>query len=296
MVEMTQQKGDTKDDTLISGAEFARFRDYFYRRTGLHFEDSKRYFVDKRLLERMRITGHDSFRSYFTFVRFEAKGDEFQHLVNVMTVNETYFMREKYQFECLVDEVLNERLAACKPGQTLKIWSIPSSTGEEPYSIALTLLEHWPAIEQVDVEIVASDIDTRVLAKAQAGIYGKRALMHVSDRVRRRYFTALDSDQWQLNAEVRDAIAFTKVNLSDLEQTRSYRDFDIIFCRNLLIYFDDAARRRAAEVFYDALAPGGFIFLGHSESMSRISSLFSVRKFSKALAYQKPADSRLNQC
>ncbi|MYL25104.1 CheR family methyltransferase [Vreelandella massiliensis] len=278
-------------ETLITSAEFARFRDYFYRRTGLYFEDSKRYFVDKRLLERMRVTGHDSFRSYFTFVRFEAKGEEFQHLVNAMTVNETYFMREKYQFDCLVSEVLNERLAARRSGETLKIWSIPSSTGEEPYSIALMLLEHWPAIADVDVEIVASDIDTRVLTKAQAGIYNQRSLMHVSERVRRRYFTSLEGQRWQLNADIRDAIAFSQVNLSDLEQTRSYRDFDVIFCRNLLIYFNDAARRRAAEVFFDALAPGGFIFLGHSESMSRISSLFTVRKFTQALAYQKPDNS-----
>ncbi|MGY4879217.1 CheR family methyltransferase [Vreelandella aquamarina] len=279
----------------ITPAEFARFRDYFYRRTGLFFEDSKRYFVDKRLFERMRMTGHDSFRSYFTFVRFEARGDEFQHLVNVMTVNETYFMREKYQFECLVSEALEERRRARGPGETLKIWSIPSSTGEEPYSIALMLLEHWPALANTDVEIVASDIDTRVLAKAQAGIYNKRSLMHVDDRIRKRYFTPLEGERWQLNAEVRDAIAFTKVNLSDLEQTRSYRDFDIIFCRNLLIYFDDAARRRAAEVFFDALTPGGLIFLGHSESMSRISSLFSVRKFAQALAYQKPDSGHFNQ-
>ncbi|SEI64006.1 chemotaxis protein methyltransferase CheR [Allopseudospirillum japonicum] len=275
----------------ITDAEFARFRDYFYRRTGIYFEDSKRYFVDKRLLERMRHTEYYSFRSYFTFMRFQASGQEFQQLVNCMTVNETYFMRERYQFECLVEETLNEIVQYPQnKARTLRIWSIPSSTGEEPYSIALSLLEYWPLIEQVDVEIVASDIDTHVLDRCRRGLYSDRSLMHISQDIRDRYFLPKGANQWQLCQDIRDSVLFTQVNLADLAQTREYRHFDIIFCRNLLIYFDEPARRRAAEVFYDALNPGGFIFLGHSESMSRISSLFKVRKFNKALAYQKPLD------
>ena len=272
----------------IADAEFERFRDFFYRKTGIRFEDSKRYFVDKRLIERIRKTGHDSFRSYFTFMRFQASGEELQELINIMTVNETYFFREKYQFDCMVEDVLDEIVRYKGEGAEIRIWSIPSSTGEEPYSIAIYLLEYWPLIEEVDVEIVSSDIDSKALERCRQGIYGKRSVQHLPKTLLKKYFTPLANGSYQICQDLRESVRFTQVNLSDGSQTRAYRNFDLIFCRNLLIYFDDASRRQSAEVFYDALNPGGFIFLGHSESMSRISSLFKVRKFSKAMAYQKP--------
>lgn len=287
MVEATAENNKAPASEL-SDADFERFRDFFYRRTGIYFENSKRYFVDKRLLERMRTTGHEDFRSYFASLRFQASDDEFQHVVNAMTVNETYFMREKYQFECLVDEMLDEIVARNGSKKTIRIWSIPSSSGEEPYSLALMLLSHWSSIESIDIEIVASDIDTAALNRAREGIYGDRALQYVSASMKDQYFERLGEGRWQINREIREAISFTRLNLADASQTRQYRDFDVIFCRNLLIYFDDAARRRAAEVFFEALNDGGFICLGHSESMSRISSSFRVRKFKNALVYQKP--------
>ena len=272
----------------ITDAEFEKFRDFFYRKTGIQFEDSKRYFVDKRLIERIQKTGHDSFRSYFTAMRFQASGEEVQELINVMTVNETYFFREEYQFESMVEDVLDEIVKNKGPGCEIRIWSIPSSTGEEPYSIALYLLEHWPGIEKVDIEIVSSDIDSKVLDRCRKGVYNQRSVQHLPKTLLSRYFKPISGGHYQIKKDLRDSVRFTRVNLSESSQTREYRNYDLIFCRNLLIYFDDASRRRAAEVFYDALNPGGFIFLGHSESMSRISSLFKVRKFPKAMAYQKP--------
>jgi len=274
----------------ITDAEFERFRDFFYRKTGIHFEDSKRYFVDKRLIARIGETGHDSFRSYFTFMRFQASGEEVQELINAMTVNETYFFREEYQFECMVENALDEIVRQKEPGAEIRIWSIPSSTGEEPYSIALYLLEHWPGIDTVDVEIVSSDIDSKVLERCRKGVYNQRSVQHLPRAILEKYFEPIAGGHFQIDQDLRDSIHFTQVNLNEPAQTRKYRDFDLIFCRNLLIYFDDASRRQAAEVFYDALNPGGFIFLGHSESMSRISSLFKVRKFAKAMTYQKPVE------
>jgi len=274
--------------SMITDAEFAKFRDFFYRKTGIRFEESKRYFVDKRLLERMRKTGHETFRSYFTFVRFQASGEELQELINLMTVNETYFFRESYQFECMVEEILDEIADSKKDGEEIRIWSIPSSTGEEPYSIAIFLLEYWDRLDEIDVEIVSSDIDSNVLDRCRKGVYSKRSVQHVNTRILQKYFKPLPGNHYQISKDLREAICFTQVNLADSAQTRPYRNFDLIFCRNLLIYFDNESRRKAAEVFFDALNPGGFIFLGHSESMSRISSLFKVRKFAKAIAYQKP--------
>ncbi len=271
----------------ITDSDFEKFREYFYRKTGIYFSDSKRYFVDKRLIERIKATGHKNFRSYFTFLRFDRTGKEFQELVNLMTVNETYFFREDYQFKCMVEEVLPEILEI-KNENLIRIWSVPCSTGEEPYSIAIYLLEYWPQIEEVDVEIVASDIDTNALKKAQEGIYGKRSLKNVPKSILRKYFIPLSDGNYQIIKDIREAVEFKRINVCNILETKKMRNFDIIFCRNLLIYFDDASRKKVATSFYDSLNPGGFVFLGHSESMSRICSLFKVRKFKNCIAYQKP--------
>lgn len=272
----------------ISLEEFQKFREFFYRKTGIQFDDNKRYFVDKRLLERIEATQSDNFRNYFTTLRFQTSGEELQKLTNLMTVNETYFFREDYQFKCLVESMLPAVCALKKPGSRLRIWSIPSSSGEEPYSIAIYLLEHWPDIAKWDVELISSDIDTDILQKARLGRYSPRSVQHVNPELLERYFVRQKNGDYQISNDLRDSVEFTRVNLSEVTDTRPYRNFDVVFCRNLLIYFDDLSRRKAAEVFFDALNPGGFVCLGHSESMSRITSLFNVRKFPDAIVYQKP--------
>ena len=272
----------------ISDEEFLKFRDFFYRKTGIFFEETKHYFVDKRLVERIQATGNDNFRSYFVMLRFETSGAELQALINLMTVNETYFFREEYQFTCLVNSILEE-VAQHKPrNESIKIWSVPSSSGEEPYSLAIYLLEHWPRADDYNIELIASDIDTGILERARQGRYDKRSIQHLPEPLLRKYFTTLLNGQYQINEDLRNSVEFTLVNITDLAQMRGYRDFDVVFCRNLLIYFDDTSRRIAAESLFNALRPGGFICLGHSESMSRITPLFKVRKFPEAIVYQKP--------
>lgn len=274
----------------ITEADFQKFAEFFYRKTGIHFDEGKRYFVDKRLIERIEATGAGNFRSYFVALRFEADGAEMQHLVNTMTVNETYFFREAYQFDCLVNSLLDEVAARKRAGSRIRIWSIPSSTGEEPYSIAIYLLERWPKIEQYDVEILSSDIDTSVLAAARRGVYSPRSVQHLPAAYLRKYFTRHGEDEWRISRDLVSAVEFSHVNLAEPADTRKFRDVDIIFCRNLLIYFDDLSRRVAAEALFDTMSPGGFICLGHSESMSRMSSLYTVRRFPDAMVYQKPLD------
>jgi len=272
----------------IADADFQKFRDYFYRKTGIHFDDNKRYFVDKRLVERIEAGGHEDFRSWFIALRFDAHGDELQQLVNTMTVNETYFFREAYQFDCMVNDMLAEVVKRKRPGERIRIWSIPSSTGEEPYTIAIYLLERWPLIEQYDVEILSSDIDTAVLDQAQRAVYSPRSVGQMPREYLERYFKRLPTGEHALSRDLVSAVEFSHVNLADPAATRRFRDIDLIFCRNLLIYFDDLSRRVAAEAMFDSLAPGGFVCLGHSESMSRISNLFTVRRFTDAMVYQKP--------
>ena len=275
---------------VITDADFQKFAEYFYRKTGIHFDEGKRYFVDKRLVERIEATGSGNFRAWFVALRFEADGAELQHLVNAMTVNETYFFREAYQFDCMVNHLLDEAAARKRPGSRIRIWSIPSSTGEEPYSIAIYLLERWAKIDQYDVEILSSDIDTAVLDSAQRGIYSPRSVAQLPHVYLKKYFTPHGDGDYRISRDLVNAVEFSRVNLSEPADTRKFRDIDIIFCRNLLIYFDDLSRRVAAEVLYDAMSPGGFICLGHSESMSRISSLFKMRRFPDAMVHQKPLE------
>jgi chemotaxis protein methyltransferase CheR len=277
---------------LITEADFEKFREYFYRKTGIQFDTGKRYFVDKRLIERIEATDSNNFRDYFVKLRFEANGLEMQALVNCMTVNETYFFRENYQFDCMVNHMLDEIVQTKRPGARIRIWSIPSSTGEEPYSIALYLLERWPQINQYDVEILSSDIDTTVLDAAQRAVYSPRSVANLPKPYLQKYFKALPDGDFKLSRDIVDAVEFSRVNLNDPADTRRFRDIDLIFCRNLLIYFDDISRRIAAEAMFDALRPNGFICLGHSESMSRISSLFNVRRFPDAMVYQKPVEEK----
>ena len=278
-----------EDIPLIKDEDFLKFREFFYRKTGISFAASSRYFVDKRIVERIEATGNENFRNYFMMLRFQSSSEELQQITNLMTVNETYFLREEYQFQCMVDSLLPEIISRKTDDKPIRIWSIPSSSGEEPYSIAMYLLERWAGINDWDVEIISSDIDTGILRKARTGLYTPRAVQYVPNLWMKKYFTSVHGE-YQICDELRQAVDFTQVNLSVAAETRPYRDFDVVFYRNLLIYFDDVSRKAAAETFYDALKPGGFICLGHSESMSRISPLYRVRKFAEAILYQKPQE------
>jgi chemotaxis protein methyltransferase CheR len=275
----------------ITEDELRRLAEFLYRRTGMVFTETKRYYVERRISERIVATSNQSFAGYFAYLRSDVR-DEIEHLINAFTVNETYFYREDHQLACLSADLLKELVAAKRPGDTIRIWSVPCSTGEEPYSIAIWLLENWKDVDAYDIEIVGSDIDTRVLESAAEGIFGKRALMRLSAELVNRYFHRLDDERWQILDDLRQSVRFSRVNLIETKETRPQGRFDVIFCRNVLIYFDDESRRVAAENLYDSLLPGGFICLGHTESMSRISPLFEVCRYSGAIVYRRPQELR----
>ena len=272
----------------LSEEEFRRLCDFLYRRTGMIFTEAKRYYVERRVVERMSATRALSFPDYFARLRADDSG-EIEQFVNAFTVNETYFYREDHQLKCLATDLLAQRVLAKRKGDAIRIWSVPCSTGEEPYSIAMWLLENWALVDEYEIEIVGSDIDTQVLGMAREGVYGKRALMRLQPDLIAKYFTPLGDERWQIIDDLRESIRFSPVNIVEPRETRPYGRFDVIFCRNVLIYFDDASRRIAAENLYENLWPGGFICLGHTESMSRISPLFEVSRFADAIVYQRPS-------
>jgi chemotaxis protein methyltransferase CheR len=276
----------------LSTAEFEKFRDYFYKRTGIQFAPSKRYFVDKRIETCIRNGGFTGFAGWFAALRLSDRGDLVQDLINQLTVNETYFLREDYQFDALLSTVLPNVLTARGGLGPVRILSLPCSTGEEPYSIALRLLEEWDRIDDVDVEIHGADIDSDVLARAGHGSYGERSLQRVPVPWRARYFHSVGSGRYQLDESIRNAVTLHRVNVCDTAAMREFRDFDVIFCRNVLIYFDELSSRRAAENLYGAMRPGGYLFLGHSESMSRISPIFTPTRLPEGIVYQRPTGAK----
>jgi chemotaxis protein methyltransferase CheR len=273
----------------LTEEEFRRLCEFLYRRTGMVFTEAKRYYVERRVIERMGATGAGSLASYFARLRGDVQG-EVERFVNAFTVNETYFYREDHQLRCLTADLLADRVRAKPRGQAIRIWSVPCSTGEEPYSIAIWLLENWPLVDQYEIEIVGSDIDTGVLEKARAGVFGKRALMRLAPGLVDKYFSPQGPEEWKILDDLRESVRFSRVNIVEPGETGLHGRFDVIFCRNVLIYFDDASRRVAAENLFENLAPGGYICLGHTESMSRITPLFEVRRFADAIVYQRPAE------
>jgi chemotaxis protein methyltransferase CheR len=255
----------------------------------MQFGEAKRYYIERRLYNRLDATTSLSFASYFALLR--ANPNEAANVVDAFTINETYFYREDHQFRCLSQELLPEIARDKQAGDRIRIWSQPCSTGEEAYSIAIWLLENWPMVDAYNIEIVGSDIDATALALARAGRYGSRSLGRLPEKARDVYFDSMPGGELTIIKDLRESVAFTEANLVDRASMAANGLFDVIFCRNVLIYFDDAARARAVENLYACLSPGGFVCLGHSESMSRIDKRFIARRFSNAVVYQRPETS-----
>ena len=273
---------------LLSKENFAKMSEFIYRKSGIFLEDDKHYeklakYIDTRSSE-LEI---DNFRKYFFKLRFDDKeGEEFQELMNAITVNETYFFREKDQFEVLVNKVLPELHETMPKNRPLRILSSPCSTGEEPYSMILHILEEGDVVEKRDIEVVGIDIDSTVIKKAQAAKYSERSVHAIPKNMLARYFEKKTLG-YQLIEDLHGTVDFHVVNVFDKTQMRQLGKFDVIFSRNMLIYFDDASRKEVAMTFYDMLNPGGYVLLGHAEYMSRIVSVFNAKKVDNTLIYQK---------
>jgi chemotaxis protein methyltransferase CheR len=276
----------TAADPVLRAADLERFCAYLYERTGMVYGEAKRYYIERRIADRMTATGTGDFAGYF--VRLRSDPFELEALINAFTVNETYFYREEHQLKALSRAILPEIVKTKGPGDKVRIWCVPCSTGEEPYSVAIWLLENWPLVDAYNVEIVGSDIDTRVLEAARAGVYGERALSRLPPDVANRYFEPPTPAGRAIIQDLKESVSFAPVNLIRSGTMAAAGMFEVIFCRNVLIYFDETARAKAVENLHASLRPGGFILLGHSESMSRISDRFSVRRFEDAIVYQRP--------
>jgi chemotaxis protein methyltransferase CheR len=263
--------------------EFRRLCEFLYRHTGIIFNETKRYYVERRVLERMVATGAESFSAYFIHLRTDAS-HEIEHFINALTVNETYFYREEHQLQCLTNDLLRDRLASGGQRGPIRIWSHPCSTGEEPYSIAISLCEALQLADAWEIEILATDISRRALRCAQSATYSERSVLNVTPSQMGLYFDRTKQG-FQVKQRIRRMVSFAQMNLAESPYVGK---IDCIFCMNVLMYFSPARRLAALRLFYDALEPGGFFLLGHSETLSDVSLDFEPMVQGDCRIYRKP--------
>lgn len=256
---------------LWTEADFTRVQSLIYHRAGISLHDGKHAMVYSRLSRRLRETGHQSFSDYLNWLE-KHDGVEWQEFVNALTTNLTAFFREQHHFE-----IFHEHLRAAPPGTNWRVWCNAASTGEEPYSIVMTAFEalgNNPAFR-----LVASDIDSRVLAVATKGTYRSENLKGLVDERIQRFFLrgkGANSGLVRVKPELARVIEFISVNL--IRDDWPFREpFDVIFCRNVMIYFDAITQRRVLERIHRVLKPGGMLFVGHAENFSESRDLFTLR-------------------
>jgi len=274
---------------IISVEQIQKLGQQIYLKLGLHFDDKKIYFLKTRVAKRMAALGMEDPREYIFLVSYaDTKGLEMQALANLITTNETYMFREYDQLQAFANYCLPEVLSAKQASgdRTLRIWSAGCSSGEEPYTLAMILQEVFPQSQSWDCKIVASDIDENMLRKVVAARYGHRSVNDVPEEYRDKYLIQ-DGEEFVVRPRTAALVEPIHLNLSDRMALRAMRGFDFIFCRNVLIYFDDLSRKTVVDHFYNALKPGGYVFLGHSESIGRVSTAFKLKRFENHLVYGK---------
>ena len=270
----------------MTDATFEKFRQLVYNECRIFLKPAKKPLLMNRLLSRLRKLGLRDYETYYKRVtEGPDKAEEMQHLLNAITTNKTDFFREPKQWEFLQQtlwpQMQKEKLA--KKEYSIRIWSSACSSGEEPYTIAIHALENLSKTDPWKIQILASDISEKVLAKARAGVYEESKLGPIPKQMLTKYFTKDSSGLYRAKPEIQRLITFRNVNLKG-NMPRFVQPLDIIFCRNVIIYFDKPTQADLMKRFYSCLRKGGHLFLGHSESLNGICDLY---QFVRASIYRK---------
>ncbi len=276
----------------ITHEEFIQLRDFIYEQSGIFINENRKYLVENRLSNRIKDLNLKSYSEYYNFLRFDAsKRTELNRLFEVVTTNETSYYRNPPQIRVFQEKVLTQAIEECRKvnRKRLRIWSAGCSTGEEPYTIGIILnevLKH--EISQWDIKISATDLSEAVLAAAQKGIYSEYTLRTTPKDIVAKYFTKKENT-FHIKPEVKKLVSFSQVNLNDRMQLARVEKSHIIFCRNVIIYFDDDMKKRVINAFYDNLIPNGALLIGHSESLHNISRAFVPEHYTGIIVYRKQA-------
>lgn len=281
----------------MSEAELTLFQEYLLTHSGLHFDQSNIKILERGLQRRMRAIGAKDYGAYFHYLEKHGENrQEQKKLLGLLTVGETYFFRCLAHFDALIHHVLPELIVRNRTQRSLRIWSAGCSTGEEPYTLAMLLCEHFPQLADWNVQILGTDINKVAIRRASEGSYGPRAL-RVTDAVYREKYFQRVGNTYVVDTRIRDMVHFTYLNL----QTGAFpstdndtSDIDILFCRNVMIYFRLGTTRCIVEKFSRCLRPEGYLFLGHAETLINISDRFQRQHQAGGFYYQlrtgAPAD------
>ncbi len=272
----------------LSDAEFRLFTDFLRRRCGLHFNEDTRYLVEKRLARRVQEADFGSFASYLYQLRSGPDAEEeLSRIIDALTTNETYFFRERSQLTALVEEIIPEiRSRQSVSNRPVSIWSAGCASGEEPFSIVMMGMNAG-LVPGVDFRVYASDISRAVLARARRGVYREASFRELEAGTRRRYFSEKDGLA-RISDEVKRHVDFIQMNLLDEARVSLLGTMDVILCRNVIIYFDLETKKRVMKTFHDKLCPGGYLLLGHSESLINVTADFELKHLSRDLVYRRP--------
>ena len=261
---------------------FKQVRDFIYEKCGIYISDAKKYLVEKKLDVRLQERNLNTFEDYLSLLKYSNNGDELGRLFDAITTNETYFFREPQQLAVCVDNIV-PLIMEQKKSKDIKIWSAACSTGEEAYTLVMMLLEKRICSR---IDVVASDISNEVLESAKKAVYGSYSMRNVPEPYLKKYFR---SNGWthELDGAVKNLVRYMNINLIDPGKMHTVQGIDVIFCRNVLIYFDDKAKQKAVSLLYDSLRPGGFLLVGSSESLHSVTRAFKPIVFNKVVVYQR---------
>jgi len=260
----------------FTAVDFERIRALVYEHAGIHLSEMKGNLVYGRLSRRLRVLQLDSFDDYLGYLQQHVE-TELTEFLNAITTNLTSFFRENHHFEALRNQVLPELMHARRAARRLRLWSAGCSTGEEPYSLAMVLCETVLDKPGWDVKLLATDLDTQVLSTARAGMYAADRMRTVSRERLQRFFrrgTGTNAGKVRVTPELQRLIAFNQLNLMESWPMRG--PFDVIFCRNVVIYFDKPTQARLFERFADLLSNDGTLFVGHSETLNKVTDRFEL--------------------
>lgn len=272
----------------MTDEEFRLLRDLVQGHCGIAFRDETKYLMERRLGPRLQALGLASFAAYHRFLRYDPGRDaELEEALDLLTTNETYLYREPPQLRAFAREILPALAAALAPRRRLRILSAGCSTGEEAWTLAI-LVEDSGLFEGWEVEVVGVDLSRRCVAAARAGAYGEQAFRSPEAEPLRRWFR-LCGGKWVIDDGIRRRVRFARENLLDAHALTSVPRVDVAFCRNVMIYFDPAARRRLLALLHRKLRPGGWLLLGHAESLLDFTADFELAHLRSHLAYRKPA-------
>lgn len=262
---------------------FRQLRDFIHEKSGIYIPDTKKYLLENRLARRLEEKKLKSYENYLYLIRYSGNGEEIRKLLDVVTTNETYFFREPQQLDIFVKHVVPSVLSTGAKG--IRIWSAACSTGEEPYTIAI-LFNEYPETRLIRKEILASDISNGVLETAMKSAYSSYSVRNVPEKHLKKYFSNTGG-VYSLDSRIKAMVKFSNINLVEEKQIRTMRNLDIVFCRNVLIYFDNKNKRKAISFLYDSLKPKGYLFIGMSESLHTVTRAFRPIIINKTVVYQK---------